>query len=501
MSEPKAPRPRGGLAVFRHHAFLWIWSGALVSNVGNWMETVAQSWLVQKQTNSPFLVELLSASEFVPAALLLLWAGHLADTRDRRRLLIAGQSAMMVIAGLLAVLAHLHLASAWVVIAISFAEGAAWSLVQPAWQSLTPSLVPREELPQAIALNSAQFNTARLAGPVLAGVLLSVSGAPLVFDLNTLSFVAIVAALYRVRLPPRNASAGALAQSPTLASVGAGNESPHEVGRALVWVRRSPGPRRIVLGVAAFSFFSAPVQGLLAVYADTVLDVGAHGYGFLLAALGGGAICGALALARLTRQIPRHHLIPLSMLGFSLCALVHGLSRSMALSCFALAVGGVFWVWSLSSSNTAMQLLVPEELRGRGMALFSLSTLGALPIGHLLAGAIAHRFGPHAAVVSMAAVLALISLWGVLAREPAIDALAPAPPGAQCAVRRARGTPARSGGGAMMCTSCDRRGQSYSSSSASAQLSGANAKGAGTSVRRVSSASCTMSSSAKRRFE
>ena len=418
-ARPREPAPhpsarRGGFSVLRHRAFLLIWSGALISNLGNWMETVGQSWLVQRQTHSPFLVELLAASEFVPAALLLLWAGRLADTMDRRRLLIGGQILMMFIAGLLAVLTHLGLASAWVVIAISFAEGAAWSLVQPAWQTLAPSLVPRDELPQAIALNSAQFNTARLAGPVLAGALLAASGAALVFDVNTLSFVAIVVALYFVRLP---SAASQPAKDAT------GTVDAREIGAALQWVKRSPGPRRILIGVSVFTFFSAPVQGLLAVFADSELHVGPNGYGILLSALGGGAICGALALGRVVpRGYPRHHLIPLSMLGFSICALVHGFSHSMILSCCALAVGGLFWVWALNSSNTAIQLLLPETLRGRGMSLFSLSTLGLLPLGHLLAGALADRLGPHAAVIAMAAVLMLFSLWSAWQREPAIDA-------------------------------------------------------------------------------
>src|SRR5207237_2201478 len=169
------------LSVLRHPAFRWIWLGALVSNVGNWMEAVAQSWLVQRQTDSPFLVELLAASEFVPVALLTLYAGALADRYDRRKLLLAGQTAMMVLGLGLAVAAHLGLATPWVVIFFAFAEGAAWAAVTPAWQALVPGLVPRDELPAAIALNSAQFNTARLICPMLAGALLAWSGAALAF--------------------------------------------------------------------------------------------------------------------------------------------------------------------------------------------------------------------------------------------------------------------------------------------------------------------------------
>ncbi len=187
--------------VLRHRAFRWIWIGALVSNVGNWMEAVAQSWLVQQQTNSPFMVELLAASEFVPHAVLMLAAGWLADHYDRRKLLLLGQVTMMFLGAVLAVAAHLGWATPWVIIALSFAEGAAWATVTPSWQAIVPALVPREELPAAIALNSAQFNTARLLGPMIAGALLSAASAAFVFDLNVLSFLGIVVVLAVIKVP------------------------------------------------------------------------------------------------------------------------------------------------------------------------------------------------------------------------------------------------------------------------------------------------------------
>lgn len=408
---------RGPFAVLRHTAFRWIWLGALVSNVGNWMETVAQAWLVQRQTGSPFLVELLATAEFVPSVLLMLWAGHLADRLDRRKMMLWGQAGMMVLAGALAALTHAGLATPWVIIGIAFLQGATWTMVLPAWQSLLPSLVPRPDLPAAIALNSAQFNLARLTGPVLAGALLAASSAALVFDLNTLSFLAIVAAVALVKLDP------SLTRPSPPAPVRPEGEAPAESGvrEALRWATSTPGPRRLLLGVAVFSVFAAPVQGLLAVVADAVLDVGARGYGVLLASLGAGAIGGALSLAQLSPRTPRHHLIPLSMLGFALCALVLGTSHSMARSCVALAVAGVFWVWSLSSSTTAMQLLVPERLRGRGMSVMTLAALGPLPLGHLLGGALAHWFGASLAVTACAVVLCLFGAWASWFREPGID--------------------------------------------------------------------------------
>jgi MFS family permease len=405
--------------VLRHQAFRWIWIGALISNVGNWMEAVAQSWLVQQQTGSPFMVELLAASEFVPHALLMLAAGALADRYDRRKLLLAGQTAMMILGAVLAGAAHLGWATPWVVIGLSFAEGAAWASVTPSWQALVPALVPREELPAAIALNSAQFNAARLLGPMIAGALLAAASAAFVFDLNVLSFLGIVVVLAMVRLPPRR-----LAEVHT-----SGGELVHSggVAAALKWALREPGPRRLILGVFAFALLAAPVQGLLPAMADQVLHVGARGYGVLLSCLGAGAIVGALTLARLPGSYPRHHLIPLSMLGFALCALVYGSSRPPLLAGAALAVGGVFWVWTLASSSTAMQLLVPDALRGRAMSVLALATTGPLPLGHLLGGGVASAFGIRAGVLVSCGALAAFSAWSTWAREPAIDELELAP--------------------------------------------------------------------------
>ena len=392
----------------------------MLSNVGNWMEAVAQSWLVQQQTASPFMVELLAASEFVPHALLMLAAGWLADHYDRRKLLLAGQALMMVFGAVLAVAAHLGLATPWVVIALAFAEGAAWASVTPSWQALVPALVPREELPAAIALNSAQFNTARLLGPMLAGALLSIASAAIVFDINVASFAGILVVLALVRVP----------QAPLAAAATSGGELKHTGGvrAAVKWAVHERGPRRLILGLFAFALLAAPVQGLLPAMADSVLHVGAHGYGVLLSCLGAGAIFGALTLARLPRSYPRHHLIPLSMLAFSLCAMTYASSRWPLLSGAALAVGGVFWVWSLASSSTAMQLLVPEHLRGRAMSVLALATTGPLPLGHLLGGTLAHGLGIRNGVLLTAGALALFSAWSAWAREPAIDLMRPALP-------------------------------------------------------------------------
>jgi len=210
------------------------------------------------------------------------------------------------------------------------------------------------------------------------------------------------------------------------------------IREALSWALRQPGPRRILLSLFMFALLAAPVQGLLPVYADQILNVGAHGYGLLLSCLGAGAIVGALTLARLPPTYPRHHLIPLSMLGFALCAVLYGGSSHFAVAGLALMVGGVFWVWSLASSNTAMQLLVPDTLRGRAMSILAVANTGALPLGHLLGGTLAHAWGPRAAMLLSSSALACYAIWSVWAREPAIDAMEPPfpprPPGLRAAV-------------------------------------------------------------------
>ncbi|MFL5248420.1 MAG: MFS transporter [Myxococcales bacterium] len=422
MAEAPHPPPSGGaFAVLRRPAFRYIWAASFLSNVGNWMEAVAQSWLVQQQTASALLVEFLAAAEFIPVAILALPAGALADRHDRRKLLLAGQTLMMAFAALLAVLTHLGRATPGNIILLAFLEGAAWASVMPAWQALVPALVPRDELPSAIALNSAQFNGARLLGPMIAGGLLTAAGAALVFDVNVVTFVGILVVLALVRVP-----AGPIREKPRRPGI-LQRESAIREALAFSWHER--GPRRLLLSLFMFALLAAPVQGLLPVYADQLLPVGAHGYGALLSCLGAGAITGALTLARLPADYPRHHLIPLSMLAFACCALVYGGSTHFVLSGLALGVGGVFWVWSLASANTAMQLLVPDRLRGRAMSIMALANTGALPLGHLLGGVLAHFFGARQATLLTAAGLAAFALWSAIAREPGIDAMpAVAPP-------------------------------------------------------------------------
>ena len=416
LQTPPRP-PAGAFAVLRRPAFRYLWAASLLSNVGNWMEAVSQSWLVQQQTASPFLVELLAAAEFIPVAILALPAGALADRYDRRKLLLAGQTMMMVFAAVLAVLTHLGRATPGNISLLAFLEGAAWASVMPAWQALVPALVPREELPSAIALNSAQFNGARLLGPMIAGGLLSAAGAALVFDVNVASFFGILFVLSLVHFPGRPSRA-----VPSRPGV---LQRQTAIREALSFAWHEPGPRRLLLSLFMFALLAAPVQGLLPVYADQLLHVGAHGYGALLSCLGAGAITGALTLARLPADYPRHHLIPLSMLAFACCALVYGGSTHFLLSGLALAVGGVFWVWSLASASTAMQLLVPDRLRGRAMSILALANTGALPLGHLLGGTLAHLFGARQATLFTSASLAAFALWSAIAREPGIDALPP----------------------------------------------------------------------------
>src|SRR4051812_35870707 len=362
MAEAPHPRPpSGAFAVLRRPAFRYIWAASFLSNVGNWMEAVAQSWLVQRQTASPFLVQLLAAAEFIPVAILALPAGALADRYDRRKLLLAGQTVMMLFAAALAVLTHLGRATPGNIILLAFLEGAAWAAVMPAWQALVPSLVPREELPSAIALNSAQFNGARLLGPMVAGGLLGAAGAALVFDVNVVSFAGILVVLALVRVPGRP-----IRDKPRRAGI-LQRESAIREALAFSWHER--GPRRLLLSLFMFALLAAPVQGLLPVYADQLLHVGAHGYGALLSCLGAGAITGALTLARLPADYPRHHLIPLSMLAFACCALVYGGSTPFVFSGLAPRVGGGVLVGALAPAETAVQLLLPPPPRRRAVRI------------------------------------------------------------------------------------------------------------------------------------
>src|SRR5438552_13144861 len=331
--------------VFRHRPFLIFWFGACISNIGNWTENAAQSWAVTSQTignpHQGLLVEILQFADFCPVLLLALLAGVISDRVNRKVWLITLQALACALGAGLAVAAFLGRATPWVVMAFTFLEGIVWALNGPVFLSVTPSLVPRPELDRALALNSVQFNMARLCGPMLAAALIGAIGVAGAFTFNACTFLPLLIALL-VAIPSTPAPS-----RPKKASI---YDDIHE-GLKFVWT--TPGTRRLTIMGVFFMFLAAPLQGLLPVFAQSVLKGGPTLFGLMLSAIGLGSIMGAFLLSWIPSYYPRHHLIPLAMCIFTVIGLCFSFSTSPVLSQALLVASGAGWLLSLNPTNTA----------------------------------------------------------------------------------------------------------------------------------------------------
>jgi MFS family permease len=401
------------LGVLRHRPYLIFWIGAFISNTGNWTENAAQSWAVTTQTvgssHQGLMVEILQFADFCPVLLLALLAGVISDRVNRKIWVIILQSTACALGVGLAVAAFFHRATPWVVIAFTFLEGIVWALNGPAIMAIVPSLIPRAELDRAIALNSVQFNMARLCGPMLAAVVIGAVGIAGAFTFNAFTFIPLLIAL--MVAIPRSA-----AQPPARTT-----SISYDIREGLKFVWTHPGTRRLTIMSLIFMFLSAPVQGLLPVFAQSVLHGGPGLFGFMLAAIGLGSIIGAFVLSSIPSYYPRHHLIPISMCTFAAIGLVFSLSRVPTLSIGILVVCGMFWLLSLNPSNTANQLLATDANRGRVLSVMLLAQQGGMPLGHLCAGFLTHYMSPPWVLRVMLGTLFIVMTVFVFIREPAID--------------------------------------------------------------------------------
>ena len=412
---------RRALGVLRHRPYLIFWIGAFISNTGNWTENAAQSWAVTTQTvgnpHQGLMVEILQFADFCPVLLLALIAGVISDRVNRKVWVIILQSIACALGAGLAVAAFLGRATPWVVITFTFLEGIVWALNGPAIMAIVPSLVPRAELDRAIALNSVQFNMARLCGPMLAAAVIGAVGIAGAFTFNAFTFIPLLIALMV-----------AISHSPTPSKTQPTSIS-HDIREGLKFVWTHPGTRRLTIMSLIFMFLSAPVQGLLPVFAQSVLKGGPGLFGFMLAAIGLGSIIGAFVLSSIPAYYPRHHLIPLSMCTFAAVGLVFSFSKVPMLSIGILVVCGTFWLLSLNPSNTANQLLATDANRGRVLSVMLLAQQGGMPLGHLCAGFLTHYMSPPWVLRVMLGTLLIIMTVFVFIREPAIDNMKRKPAG------------------------------------------------------------------------
>ena len=413
--------------VLRHAAFRRVWLGAMISSIGTWMEGLGVQWLMAEQTGSTVMLAWLAAAQLGPTLVLGMFGGLATDRLDRRKLLLTTQTIMMVIALGLAVASAADLATPPVLLAMGLLNGVAMAFNTPAWQVLTPRLVPREELHSAIALQGMQFNLARVVGPALAGLMLARTSATVLFALNTLSFVAVLAAI--ASTPPAPAPPG----PPPAARA--------QVLEALRFVFGGKGPRALFGMLVLLSALAAPLQRMLPLFVSDVFHGSEADYGLLLGMFGAGAVLGGLTLGRWPVWYPRHHLIPLALTLTGACMTLFCATDNLALAGVWIFLAGLVWIWAFSSMMTAVQLLVTDAMRGRVLSVTNMAMFGAMPVGSLLAAVLGEKlgawsggwFGPGASgaaavqlgVGSMALLLTVLGVLLLVFRTPEIDGPGP----------------------------------------------------------------------------
>jgi MFS family permease len=390
-----------------HRNYRILWFAALGSTIGTWMQNYAQAWLVFDLTKSNFYLGLDTFLAQLPVLLFMLIGGVIADRHDRRRLLTGSQYVQMASAFTLMTLLYLHHVKVWYVFALSFISGCGQAFGGPAYQSLIPSLVPRRDLPNAIALNSTQFNLSRVLGPTAGGVILATLGTAACFGLNGLSFFFVVFALSQLRLPKHVPAATHRALKAELLS-------------GLHYVRDNRLMFTLTLLVSISTFLAMPILTMLPDFATEVLTSSGTPevrLSMLMASQGLGAIVGALFVGSLStfKSLGRTLLVVQIALGLLIAAFA--LSTSLPLSLVLLFFGGVFFMALFSLSFSLVQLTVPDDLRGRVVSIYMVALRGGGPVGSLVAGAFADQFSAPIVMAANGVLLAIMAASMIVFRR------------------------------------------------------------------------------------
>ncbi|AGZ44452.1 MFS transporter [Actinoplanes friuliensis] len=379
-------------APLRDKVFRGLWIGVLASNVGTWMQTVGAQWQLVGEPDAATYVSLVQTATMLPVLLLALPSGTLADTFDRRRLLLGVQVGLFVVAGSLTALTVLDLMPPALLLTFTFLLGVGQALTLPTWQAVIPEVVPRDELASASALGAVNTNLARSAGPAVAGLLVAHVGVAAVFGLNALSFVIFAVALLRWRRPPESGTGHAERFGPALRAGGR-------------YVRYSPVVRRILLRVLLFVLPGSVIWGLLPLVAEQELNLGSSGYGVLLAALGVGAVLGALLMPKVRERVAPNTLLVVSGVVYGLALFVVALVANVFVVVPVLVLTGLAWMIQVSRMNASLQLFLPNWVRARGFAIYQVVFAGGQAAGALLWGQVTEAFDLRTAYVAAAVLM------------------------------------------------------------------------------------------------
>jgi MFS family permease len=395
--QPRLRLPRG-LSAFRHHNFRVFWLGMLVSLIGTWMQQVGQAWLVLQLTNDPIALGIVAAAQFTPVLFLGLFGGIVADAVSKRMALIVTTVVAGLLAVILGVLTLTGVVEVWHVFALALALGVVNSFDMPIRQSFVVEMVGREDVTNAVALNSAVFNGSRIVGPAVAGVAIAVIGLAPLFFVNALTYVAVVVGILLMR--PHELY--------TSARVSVARNVRAVVDRLVEGLRYTRNDEVIFLSISTLTFvsiFALNFSVLIPLVARDVLGGDADTYGFLMAASGAGSLLSALTIAFGGRPTMARLLVGAAAIGLAMFGL--GISRSVPISLALMFLAGWGTIAMAATANTLIQLRVPDELRGRVMSVYTTAFAGSTPVGGIFTGVVA-SFGGAALAASLGGLVAIV---------------------------------------------------------------------------------------------
>ncbi|MEM8562027.1 MAG: MFS transporter [Pseudomonadota bacterium] len=384
-------------APFSQRAFLLLWSATLISNTGTWMNDVGAGWLMTTLNPSPAVVSLVQAATTLPIFLFALLAGTLADRLDKRRLLVTINIILCVVAVLMAWLVSQQAMTPVLLIAFTFLLGTGAAFIAPAWQAVVPELVPRQQLAPAIALNSMGINVSRAIGPALAGLLITVVGLSSPFFVNAVSYLVIILVLLAWK--PAAKKATRLPPEPLIPAMITG----------LRHVRHNGPFKGALLRALSYFLFASAFWALLPLIARQLPGDGAGLYGLLLAAVGSGAVAGALLLPKLRPHLNAQHTVALGVVLTAAAMMLLGVTTHPNAALVASVLAGLGWITVLTSLNVSAQTALPSWVRARGLSVFLMVFFGSMAVGSVIWGQVAQQFSVSAALIA-AAITALIAL-------------------------------------------------------------------------------------------
>ncbi len=364
----------------KHKVFRALWIAALVSNIGTWMQDIAGAWLMTSLSPTPLMVSLVQAAASLPMFLLLLPSGALADLVNRRRLLFASQSWMLLIAMALSALTYFSLMTAWALLLCIFLLGIGSAFTSPAWQAMIPDIVSENQLQAAISLGSVGMNLARAIGPALAGLLISALGPAFVFLLNAISFLGVVLVLFRMPNPPVKEN---LQDERILGAIQAG----------LRYTRFSPDLHAVLIRSAAFFIGASALWAVFPLYVRQDLHLNALHYGLLIGFLGVGAVLGATLLPQMHDKFSSRTTISFAIFIFSGFFIILAILKNFYILCLVMFLAGTAWVTLLASFNVGIQKVLPPWVRARGLSVYQMVFFALFAFGSIIWGAVANAIG------------------------------------------------------------------------------------------------------------